>query len=102
MSIFSRVSRKPRAEVTLPLAEWHATTLAIDGLVEHNDELQRLVDEHCATIENYATHIDDLTAQRDRARRWAVHLEQDVADLDRVNAELRQQLAAAEVHGVTA
>jgi hypothetical protein len=58
VSIIDRISRKPRAEVTLPLAEWHATTLAIDGLVDHNDELQRRVDdltlevaEHCGTIQ---------------------------------------------------
>jgi hypothetical protein len=43
-----------------------------------------------------------LTDQPDRARRWAVALEQDNADLERVNNELRQQLASAEVHGVPA
>jgi cell division septum initiation protein DivIVA len=102
VSIIDRISRKPRAEVTLPLAEWHATTLAIDGLVDHNDELQSRVDDLTLEVAEHCGTIARLTDERDRARRWAVHLEQDNADLERVNAELRQQLASAEVHGVPA
>jgi LPS O-antigen subunit length determinant protein (WzzB/FepE family) len=102
MNILTRLSRKPRAEVTLPLAEWHATTLAIDGLVDHNDELQAKVDALTLEVAERCGTIARLTAERDRARRWAVHLEQETADLERVNNELRQQLAAAEVHGVPA
>jgi chromosome segregation ATPase len=93
VNILTRLSRKPRAEVTLPLSEWHATTLAIDGLVDHNDELQHAIDQHEGVLERNGRQIATLTDERDRARRWAVHLEQETADLERVNAELRERIA---------
>jgi uncharacterized coiled-coil DUF342 family protein len=102
MTIADLFRRKPRSEVTLPVAEWHATTLAIDGLVDHNDELQQRVDQLTLEVAEHCGTINRLTDERDRARRWAVTLEQDCADLERVNAELRQHLAAVEVHGVPA
>jgi hypothetical protein len=86
--------RRPatRSEVTMPLHEWHAWSIAMDGLVEHNDELQAEVENLKAAATSDIEVLARLTDQRDRARRWAVHLEQENADLEAVNNGLASKL----------
>lgn len=83
------IFRRPQnGTVTLPLAEYHATQIALEGAVARIDELERADADRATILCRQVEVIAERTDERDRARRWAVHLEQETADLEQVNADL--------------
>lgn len=80
--------------VTLPLAEYHATQIALDGAIDRIDELQKADDQRATILCRQVDVIAERTRERDSARRWAVHLEQETADLTDANRLLRATVDA--------
>jgi hypothetical protein len=91
--------RRPQSEpldapgwVTMPTTEYHALNETLNGLVDRVDELEGIDLTRGAVIAQQVERIAERTDERERAIRWAVALEQENADLERANGQLRGRI----------